>query len=367
MKWIFPSGTTLAPGGAQLVWCNGGRPASATHTGFGLEQRGGAVFLFNAAAGGGGLLDAIQYGLQTPDFSIARLPDGAGSWGLAVPTPGATNQATLLASESALSFNEWMADPVTGDDWLELHNRAAQPVALGGLLLTDDLADPGRSPIAPLSYVGVGVNAFVQFIADGNTDAGANHLGFSLRKTGEALGIFTATGVLLDGLSFGAQQPGVSEGRFPDGAAARRFFTVAPSPGRSNVADPGESDRDGDGMDDAWELSHFGTLGRDGTGDFDLDLMSDREEFVAGTHPGVAADRLGFLSVSGGGPTILQFRGVRGRSYTVRFRDSLVAGAWVRLMDVELRPADGVVTVVDPDSAGGQRFYQLVTPALVGQ
>jgi hypothetical protein len=42
---------------------------------------------------------------------------------------------------------------------------------------------------------------------------------------------------------------------------------------------------DGDGMDDDWEMAHFGTLDRDGTGDFDGDGHTDLEEFLAGTDP----------------------------------------------------------------------------------
>ncbi len=44
-------------------------------------------------------------------------------------------------------------------------------------------------------------------------------------------------------------------------------------------------DTDGDGMPDAWEMEHFGTLDRDGTGDFDGDGISDLDEYLYGTDP----------------------------------------------------------------------------------
>lgn len=47
-------------------------------------------------------------------------------------------------------------------------------------------------------------------------------------------------------------------------------------------------DIDGDGMDDEWELEHFGNLDRDGTGDADGDGRSDLQEFLEGTNPNVA-------------------------------------------------------------------------------
>lgn len=44
-------------------------------------------------------------------------------------------------------------------------------------------------------------------------------------------------------------------------------------------------DTDGDGMDDAWELEHFGHLDRDGSGDYSGDGISDRMAFERGLDP----------------------------------------------------------------------------------
>lgn len=44
-------------------------------------------------------------------------------------------------------------------------------------------------------------------------------------------------------------------------------------------------DTDGDGMNDAWEMAHFGTLDRDGSGDFDGDGICDLDEYLAGSDP----------------------------------------------------------------------------------
>ncbi|MCW7754909.1 chitobiase/beta-hexosaminidase C-terminal domain-containing protein [Desulfobotulus sp. H1] len=46
-----------------------------------------------------------------------------------------------------------------------------------------------------------------------------------------------------------------------------------------------ETDRDGDGMPDAWELEYFGSLDRDGTGDYDGDGISDLDEYLNGFDP----------------------------------------------------------------------------------
>ena len=48
-------------------------------------------------------------------------------------------------------------------------------------------------------------------------------------------------------------------------------------------------DRDSDGLDDVWELRHFGTLGAQGGGDDpDGDGLVNRDESVAGTDPRAA-------------------------------------------------------------------------------
>lgn len=51
----------------------------------------------------------------------------------------------------------------------------------------------------------------------------------------------------------------------------------------------GITDSDGDGMDDAWEIRHFGNLSHDGKTDTDGDGVSDLQEYLNGTDPNFAA------------------------------------------------------------------------------
>ncbi len=48
-------------------------------------------------------------------------------------------------------------------------------------------------------------------------------------------------------------------------------------------------DTDGDHIPDVWENIYFGTLARDGTGDYDGDTITDRQEYIMGTAPNNAA------------------------------------------------------------------------------
>jgi hypothetical protein len=135
-----------------------------------------------------------------------------------------------------------------------------------------------------------------------------------------------------------------------------------PTAGRA----PGEAnpDADADGLPDAWEQAYFGTLSRDGTGDFDADGLSDRQEFLAGTNP---ADNASYLKVDFastlGGICTLGFSAVSGKTYAVLYRDEVDSGTWLVLTNLPAASTTGPVSVVDPNLSRPVRIYRIVTPA----
>ncbi len=235
-RWVFPAGVSVGPGGFLLVRCDSAATASVTNgpvlnTGFGLNAAGDAVYLFTP---GGALFDSVTFGPQAADFALGHPPEGGTSWVLSLPTPGSANIAAALGDATSVRINEWAATVANGPDWFELYNPNPQPVALGGLFLTDAPANRVRHPIAALSFMGVSTNGWARFIADSDTAQGANHVNFNLAAGGEALGLFPpGTAPAIDQVAFGPQTPDVSEGRFPDGSANRTFFSI-PSPGAAN-------------------------------------------------------------------------------------------------------------------------------------
>jgi hypothetical protein len=235
-KFAFSNNTQIAAGGHLRILCDDGRPATNNNTGFGLRAAGGSVYLINSPANGGALITSITYGIQTPNLSIGRVPSGSANWVLNTPTPNAANTAVpTLGNPLNLKVNEWMADPAPGDDdWFEIYNPNPLPVALGGMFLTDELNNRTKHQIAALSFIGTGTNAFLQIHADGNTGAGADHVSFSLRAAGEAVGISGTNGALINGATFGQQVTGVSEGRFGDGNTNMIAFPGTGSPGAPN-------------------------------------------------------------------------------------------------------------------------------------
>lgn len=92
-RWQFPAGTELAPGAHLLIWCDNDPEQGALHTPFKLAREGEAVGLFAANAYGNIPLDYLTYGMQTPDTSYGRRPDGGATWVFfKSPTPGGPNE-----------------------------------------------------------------------------------------------------------------------------------------------------------------------------------------------------------------------------------------------------------------------------------
>jgi hypothetical protein len=139
-----------------------------------------------------------------------------------------------------------------------------------------------------------------------------------------------------------------------------------PTAGRQNHADDtlsGPADTDTDGLPDEWE-TQFGlnpgdNTGADGAdGDPDGDGQSNRDEFVAGTHP----QRASSVFRAGAGPfgdgVGIQFQTVAGRSYTVWVRDSLSGGDWQVLTHFGLQNTASLLTAAD-FSGLAPRFYRV--------
>lgn len=286
-RWVFPAGVSVAAGGFLLVRCDSSAPASTTNapvlnTGFGLDSAGDAVSLF---APGGTLFDSVTFGPQAADFALGHVPEGASGWVLTLPTPGTPNIAASLGDPANLRINEWAASVANGPDWFELYNPNPQPVALEGLFLTDAPANRTKHPIAARSFLGVNTNGWAKFIADGDTAQGASHVNFSLDADGEALALFPpGVAPAIDLVTFGAQTAGVSEGRFPDGATNRVFFTN-PSPGDANwlyltnvVINEVLSHTDPP-LEDAVELHNLSATPVDLSGWFLSDDSRDRRKF----------------------------------------------------------------------------------------
>ncbi len=233
-RWVIPPATILPAAGYIVFQFDADKFQSSTNAGFGLSGDGDRLYLLTAETQ---FLTSVEFGLQIEDYSIGRVPNGSSNWVLSLPTFGTPNAPAPMGNVSNLKVNEWMPAPATGDDWFELYNPDTLPVDLSRCFLSDTVDNPTRYlPVADLSFIGAGTNAWKKFVADANLAGGANHAAFRLNNTAEGLVIADPNGGVIDSItySYATPQLGISEGRLPDGADQRASFPGTDSAGEAN-------------------------------------------------------------------------------------------------------------------------------------
>ncbi len=244
-KYALPS-QKVADGGYLTIWLDGETEEGETHAGFRLQSTGGKLFLHAKSGDTVTLIDSVEYPALAAGRSYIRLGTSGTYWVQSkVPTPGAMNPASGMTDEVkplTLFVNEFMAsnkktlanpdDAGAYDDWIEIYNPGSEEVDMGGMFLSDNLANPTKWQIP--SGVKIPAGGFLLFWADEKTTLGPLHAGIKLSTDGEEIGLFHTDGTTpIDVLSFSAQVTDVSYGRSPDGGGRWTSFTV-PTPGVSN-------------------------------------------------------------------------------------------------------------------------------------
>ena len=156
----------------------------------------------------------------------------------------ASNNSSYAVLE--LYINEFLASNSTGitdesgvyEDWVEFYNAGVLPVDIGGMYITDDLADPTKwqIPATNPSSTTIPAGDFLYVWADNQPTEGPLHVNIKLSASGEAIGLSVQGATALetiDSYTFGPQTADISTGRFVDGAA--NFLTFDnPTPGAPN-------------------------------------------------------------------------------------------------------------------------------------
>ncbi|MBM3845540.1 MAG: lamin tail domain-containing protein, partial [Verrucomicrobia bacterium] len=231
-KFTFTQSHTLAAGQFLVVWCSGNATLGSLHAPFSLSDSGEEVGLFGP---GGNRLDSVKFGLQPPNYSISRFPDGTGTWSLSAFTPGASNEVQPLGNPRRVVINEWMASPASGDDWIELYNPEVLPVSISGFYMSDATVSPATNrPLRALSFMAA--EGYLQLFASGLAKTDGDHLDFRLNNSGETLSILTDDArTVSHRMTYGRQEANTSQGRLPDGADNIQSFPVGkPTPAASN-------------------------------------------------------------------------------------------------------------------------------------
>jgi hypothetical protein len=138
--------------------------------------------------------------------------------------------AVTAAGAGEVVINEFIASNQLGatneagnnEDWIELYNRTGSPLSLSGLYLSDDYSNPLKSALPDVI-----LPAYSTLIiwADGNSMTSSYaHCNFKLSAGGEQLMLSTASGAVLDSITFGPQTTDYSTGRCPNGTGAFVMF-----------------------------------------------------------------------------------------------------------------------------------------------
>ncbi len=96
-KFPFPSNTVVPANGFLIIWAdNNASTSSYVHCNFKLTATGERVMLSN---GSGVVLDSISFGPQMADKSMARCPDGIGSYSVGASPTFKTSNCTIGLKE----------------------------------------------------------------------------------------------------------------------------------------------------------------------------------------------------------------------------------------------------------------------------
>ncbi|HEX7861611.1 MAG TPA: lamin tail domain-containing protein [Verrucomicrobiae bacterium] len=219
----FTSGTSVPATGYLVVECRSGS-ATPNVAPFGLDAEGETLILRNALDA---IIDVVSFGPQTPENSIGRINERLE---LTTLTPSAFNSVAALGSPTSLVFNEWLADPEPGKpDWFEIYNTNPDlPFSLRGLFVA--LSNQVFEITSP---VFVAAGGHVQMFAD--EAPRASSVDFKLPASGGTVQLLDPAGRVLTSVTYGLQEQGVTEGRYPDATDNIIRFPITPSPGAPNL------------------------------------------------------------------------------------------------------------------------------------
>jgi hypothetical protein len=265
LAFTIPPGTVILPGGYALLVKNdvafranygGGKFVAAQYTGslanegetLTLRDRNGITVAsvayspatpWPAAANAGGssleLVDAAQANAWIANWAASTATGG---------TPGAANSTAgtrppfpgLFINE-ILSLNTSVNTDEGGDHdpWLEIYNASPLSADLSGMYLSTSFASPLEWAFPPATSLCSG--CWMVVWGDGETLEGPLHASFQLSSAGGDVLLSTASGLLVDYLSYGALGANTSFGRFRDGTQDTRVFAHV-TPSAANDAAP---------------------------------------------------------------------------------------------------------------------------------
>ena len=250
VKWRFPQGSVIQPGGYFVVLASGKEKAyngGWPHASFKLRSDGESVILSDIQ---GRMLDLVTYDLLESDSSWGRDEEGASGFKtFRQPTPGQPNTrvgevamdaAFCLANTSGLYITEVMAGnkSIVGPnvknpyDYIEIYNMSGQAVNLKGYGLSDNIKKPRKWQLPDITIEN---NSYLVIYCDTTqtTKDGVYYFtNYNLAKSGETVCLSTPSGEILDKVVVPQLYDDISYGRTL--GQAGQFYYSTPTPGEKN-------------------------------------------------------------------------------------------------------------------------------------
>ncbi|WP_336517740.1 PKD domain-containing protein [Pollutibacter soli] len=240
-----PAKTTIPPKGYLLLWADNQPTEGVLHVNVKLSASGESIGLAMMIDGTPTYIDQLSFGAQSADVSTGSFPDGSTTVRtFTTPTPGAANLITQISGVyinevAALNTNGITDEKGEHDPWIEIFNKNASPVNIGGLYITNNLSNqllfqiPSNSPASTT----IPANGYIILWADNQPAQGPLHIGLTLNATGGNIALVSNDGAapyVIDQLQYGSIAPNTSFGRYPDGSTNLKSF-VTPTPAKFNT------------------------------------------------------------------------------------------------------------------------------------
>lgn len=241
MKWTFPEGTVIGPGGYLLVYASGlDARDGELHASFKLSSEGEAAVISNKL---GQIIEIVEFGLLADDQAWSRGADGTFSTNMP-PTPGMANtleSAALIADRfAAQNFTGVYITEVSASntqakyDWVEIYNASSQTVDLSGYGFSDNTGRPRKWQFPNGTTLGAG--QYLGVFVSGVTGQTENRLHASFRlgvEGGYTLCLATPDGQIFDRMYVPQQFSDISYGRLP-GQYGRCYYFTSMTPAADN-------------------------------------------------------------------------------------------------------------------------------------
>jgi hypothetical protein len=146
-----------------------------------------------------------------------------------VSSPTVASAAALCGSNNspvalAPTLNEFMPDPASGTEWVELFNPHDQPIAIGGWKIDDSANNSSAPKLIPAGTI-IGARGFYQHAISG----------FMLNNDSDAVRLLDASDAQIACKHYVGGTKGSSWGRMIDGSGLWHS-TAATTPGAANIA-----------------------------------------------------------------------------------------------------------------------------------